>query len=415
MTGRTEGALEGREEPPAGEGHALPLRGVRVVEVAQYVAAPLAGLLLAQLGADVIKIEPPGGDAYRQTMPIAPGMGRYFLPLNRGKRSVELDLKTVAGREALRAILSTADAVTHNAPPARAAAFGLEWEDLHEQLPRLVMGVISSFGHEGELAGAPAYDLVAQARSGLLTSHASAGDTVPVRAGGIPLADLTAGFLLSSGVLAALVRSGRTGVGGRVEVSLLAAALTAQIQDLVWLADESPAGDPVARQADLAGRADEIAVGLALNPYYRCYETSDGFIAIACLNLAQREALAQELGLDDPTIAAPDVVPGDPHLRARKEALTTAAVAQIAADTASRWLTRLAAVGVPAGPVHARERVALDAQIRANGFLQAVDQPGLGATTMLGTVFGVGGSAPLSPAPWSGADTAAVLAEVGVE
>jgi len=392
----------------------LPLEGVRVVEVAQYVAAPLTGTLLAELGADVIKIEPPGGDAYRRTMPFGPGFGRFFLPLNRGKRSVELDLKTHGGRRALRAILGTADVVTHNAPPARATSFGLDWDELHGLLPGLVMGVVSSFGPEGELAGTPAYDLVAQARSGLLTSHASRADTVPVRAGGIPLADLTAGFLLSTAVLAALVRAGRTGVGERVEVSLLAAALAAQIQDLVWLADERPDGSPVARQAELAGRADEIALGLALNPYYRCYEASDGFLAVACLNLPQREAFARELGLDDPTIAAPDVVPDDPALRERKRELTADAVARIAAGTVASWLARLAELGVPAGPVHARERVALDAQILANGFLATIEQPGLGPTTMLGRLFGIGGRDPLGPAPKAGADTAAVLAEVGL-
>jgi crotonobetainyl-CoA:carnitine CoA-transferase CaiB-like acyl-CoA transferase len=276
------------------------------------------------------------------------------------------------------------------------------------------MGVVSSFGSEGELAGAPAYDLVAQARSGLLTSHAAPGDTVPVRAGGIPLADLTAGFLLSTAVLAALVQAGKTGLGERVEISLLAAALTAQLQDLVWLADEREALDPVAQRSDLAERADEIALGLALNPYYRCYEASDGFIAVACLNLPQREAFARELRIEDPTIATPDLVPDDVALRERKRDLTTAVVAQIAMNEATYWVARLTELGVPSGPVHARERVALDAQILANGFLATIDQPGLGRTTMLGSIFDLGTRAPLRPAPLTGADTATVLAEVGL-
>jgi len=98
----------------------LPLEGVRVVEVAQYVAGPLAGSLLAELGAEVIKVEPPGGDAYRQVMPVAPGIGRYFVPLNRGKRSVVLDLKSDAGRASLARVVATADILVHNSPPARA-------------------------------------------------------------------------------------------------------------------------------------------------------------------------------------------------------------------------------------------------------------------------------------------------------
>jgi crotonobetainyl-CoA:carnitine CoA-transferase CaiB-like acyl-CoA transferase len=249
----------------------LPLAGVRVVEYAQYVAGPLAGTLLAELGADVVKVEPPGGDAYRAVMPLAAGVGRYFVPLNRGKRSIVLDLKTDEGRERSSALLRTADVVLHNFPPARADTFGLAWPGLHATEPRLVVGVVTSFGPDGPLSGAPAYDLVAQGRSGLLTAHASAGDTVPVRAGGIPIADLTAGFLLSTAVLAALVRARQTGVGERVEVSLLAAALAVQIQDLVVLPGEEEAATRPATRSDLAARATEIATGLATNAYYRCY------------------------------------------------------------------------------------------------------------------------------------------------
>ncbi|MFN8222375.1 MAG: CoA transferase [Gaiellales bacterium] len=393
---------------------ALPLAGIRVIEVAQYVAGPLAGVLLAELGAEVIKVEPPGGDAYRQTMPVGEGFGRFFLPLNRGKRSVVLDLKTDVGRTALRRLVTSADVILHNSPAARAESFGLGWNELHTSFPRLVLGVVTSFGPEGELARAPAYDLVAQARSGLLTSHASPGDTVPVRAGGIPIADLTAGFLLTSGVLAALVGATARGLGRRVEVSLLAAALAAQIQDLVWLDDDPQGSSPVARHADLAARADEIALGLALNPYYRCYAAADGFVAVACLNLGQREAFAAELGLDDPTIAAPDLVPDDAELRERKRALTTGVVARFGEQTVAEWVARLSELGVPAGPVHARERALLDPQVLANGFLTAVAEPGLGQTTMLGPVFGLEGVAPLGPAPALGADTEAVLAEAGI-
>ena len=164
----------------------LPLEGIRVVEYAQYVAGPLCGVLLADLGADVVKVEPPGGDGYRHVMPVAPGVGRYFVPLNRGKRSVVADLKTEEGLATSALLLASADVALHNFSPERAARFGLGWEDLRATHPRLVVGRVTSYGTSGPLAGAPAYDLVAQARAGLLTSHASRGDTVPVRAGGIP-------------------------------------------------------------------------------------------------------------------------------------------------------------------------------------------------------------------------------------
>ena len=219
-----------------------PLEGVRVVECAQYVAGPLAGLLLSDLGADVVKVEPPAGDGYRGVMPIADGLGRYFVPLNRGKRSVVVDLKEDEGRARLQRLVATADILLHNYAPARADAFGLGWAAVHAAHPALVVGVVSSFGGQGALAGTPAYDLVAQARAGLLTAHAAPGDRVPVRAGGIPVADLTAGFLLASGALAALVRAKTAGEGDVVEVSLHAAALAVQLQDVVRLPGRGHAG-----------------------------------------------------------------------------------------------------------------------------------------------------------------------------
>ena len=389
----------------------LPLEGVRVVEVAQYVAGPLAGSLLAELGAEVIKVEPPGGDAYRRVMPVADGFGRYFVPLNRGKRSVVLDLKSAAGRASLAKLVGTADVVVHNAPPARAATFGLGWDGLHVAHPALVVGVVTSFGPHGPLAGLPAYDLVAQGRSGLLTSHAARGDRVPVRAGGIPMADLTAGHLLASGVLAALVRSRTMGEGQLVEVSLLGAALAVQIQDLVWLEGEADGGAAAATRTDLEARADEIAGGLAMNPYYRCYEAADGFIAVACLNLTQRQGLLALFNLDDPTIEAPDLVPDDAAVLAAKQRLTAAIEGAIAAAPVEEWLARLGAVGVPAGPVLSRETVHGDEQVRANGLIQDVTQPGLGTLTMLGGVFRIDGADPdeARAAPMLGADTDAVL------
>jgi crotonobetainyl-CoA:carnitine CoA-transferase CaiB-like acyl-CoA transferase len=388
-----------------------PLAGIRVVEYAQYVAGPLCGWLLAELGAEVVKVEPPAGDAYRYVMPVAPGLGRYFVPLNRGKRSVVLDLKSAAGRERNGALLETADVVLHNFRPAQAEAFALDWTGVHKAQPRLVVGVITSFGPEGPLAGAPAYDLVAQGRSGLLTAHASPGDEVPVRAGGIPMADLGAGLLLATGVLAALVRARESGVGDRVEVPLLAAALTVQVQALVWLADERAGPASHATRGDLEARAAEIAEGLASNPYYRCYAASDGYLAVACLNLAQRQAFAAEFDVDDPTIDAPDLAPADAELRTRKRELTAAIEARIAAEPVQTWLERLDRASVPCGPVLARDAVRADEQVLANRMVETIEQPGLGSVELLGRLFGLGVES-LGPAPLLGADTQAVLAEL---
>ena len=393
----------------------LPLEGVRVVEYAQYVAGPLCGVLLADLGADVVKVEPPGGDGYRHVMPVAPGVGRYFIPLNRGKRSVVVDLKTADGLETSARLRRSAEIVLHNFPRDRAARFGVAWEDVHAAQPALVVGRVSSFGASGPLADAPAYDLVAQARAGLLTAHASPGDDVPVRAGGIPIADLTAGFLLATGVLAALVRARDTGQGDLVDVSLLAAAMAVQLQDLVWLANEAGAASasPTADRAHLAARAAEIAGGLAMNPYYRCFEASDGFVAVACLNLVQRLAFLELFGLEDATVDAPDLVPDDSGALALKQELTAAVAGAFAERTVAEWIALLEPAGVPCGPVQQREAIASDTQVVAEGLVGRVSQPGIGEIDLLAPFVRVGSeSRAAAAAPVLGADTESVLAEL---
>jgi crotonobetainyl-CoA:carnitine CoA-transferase CaiB-like acyl-CoA transferase len=390
----------------------LPLEGVRVVEYAQYVAGPLCGVLLADLGADVVKVEPPSGDGYRHVMPAAPGVGRYFVPLNRGKRSVVVDLKTREGLGISSRLLRSADIVLHNFRRERAARFGLDWELVHQARAALVVGRVSSFGETGPLADAPAYDLVAQARAGLLTAHASRGDAVPVRAGGIPMADLTAGFLLATGVLAALVRARETGEGELVDVSLLAAALAVQLQDLVWLDGEATGATPTSR-AELAARADGIAGGVAMNPYYRCFETADGFVAVACLNLVQRRAFLALFGLDDPTVDAPDIAPEDDSVLTVKKDLTAAIARSFSEQTSSTWLERLESAGVPCARVQQREGVHADPQVVAEQLVGRVTQPGLGQIDLLGPFVRAGGKRPAPrAAPALGADTEAVLAEL---
>jgi crotonobetainyl-CoA:carnitine CoA-transferase CaiB-like acyl-CoA transferase len=254
-----------------------------------------------------------------------------------------------------------------------------------------------------------------QARSGLLTSHAGPGDVVPERAGGIPLADLTTGYLLASGVLAALVQARATGVGALVDVSLLAGAMAVQVQDLVWLEGEESAEARVASRTDLRARADEIAGGTAMNPYYRCFAAADGFLAVACLNIVQRRTFVAQFGLEDPTVAAPDLVPSDPEVLAAKHAVTAEIEARIENGSVADWLARLSAVGVPCAPVLVRETIDSDEQVAASGLLGEIEQPGLGRMKLLRGLVHVGDSDQEGPgeAPELGADTDAVLAALG--
>ena len=227
------------------------------------------------------------------------------------------------------------------------------------------------------------------------------------------MADLTAGFLLAAGVLAALVRARETGVGEQVEVSLLAAALAVQLQDLVWLEGEVPAAPVPASRGALEARAAEIGGGVAMNPYYRAYATRDGFVAVACLNVGQRRALLGVFGLDDPTVDAPDLVPADAGALAAKQALTAEIERLFADGTSAEWVERLRFESVPVGHVQMREGVVADPQVEAAGLVSQVEQPGLGTISLLAPFLAVGGERHRAlAAPALGADTEAVLGEL---
>jgi len=210
-----------------------------------------------------------------------------------------------------------------------------------------------------------------------------------------------------------LVRARETGVGERVETSLLGAALAVQLQDVLRLPGDPTNDEPrVAVRDDLERRADEIARDLSLNPYYRCYATADGFVAVACLNVSQRRSLLELLGLDDPTVEAPDLVPDDATLLDAKQRVTAEVERRLETGTTVDWLDRLEAAGVPCGPVHLQASALADPQAHANGLVATVEQPGLGDVRTVGLLHRIGGevgSTPVSGAPALGQDTEAIL------
>ncbi len=397
----------------------LPLEGIRVLEYAQYVAGPFAGMLLADLGADVIKVEPPGGDAWRRYEPFADGESRYFYSLNRNKRSIVLDLKADAGRRASRTLIRSADAVVHNFPSARARRFGLDRESVREVNPAAAWCCVSALGSDGPEAELGAFDLVAQALSGLLLANAHASETVPERAGGIAMADFTAGLLAAIAVLAGLVA--RQGDGGRgFEVSLLGAALAVQTQRFVSveaLDRQARAvrqdGPPRAVPADLAASVRSRQAHDELEPYYRAYAATDGYLVLACLHRGQREAAAGVLGLNDPWAANPQAPPSSERERERRRALVSEFERRIAAGSAGDWLARFRAAGVPVAEVRRLDQQFEHAQVTANGLVHAVEHPGVGEVKLLGSLFKVDGSAapPRRGIPALGEHTAEILAE----
>jgi crotonobetainyl-CoA:carnitine CoA-transferase CaiB-like acyl-CoA transferase len=361
-----------------------PLEGIRVLEYAQYVAGPLAAKLLADLGADVIKVEPPAGDAYRHYDPVGPAESFYFASLNHNKRSVVLDLKSLSGRRLNERLLATADAVIHNFPSERAARFGLDRNSVRAVNPDAVCVSISAFGSAGPDAGLIGYDLIAQAVSGLLVADARPDDEVPRRWGGIPMTDITAGLLCCSAVIAGLFCRQRAEAPG-IDISLLGAALLAQVQRVpAALAD----GDVLVNRETLRQRALDVARREELEPYYRCYATTDGYIAVACLNLAQRKCLLGVLGLQDPWVENPQAPPADEAERAKRATLATLFAGVFGQYSTAHWLASLQANAVPAAEVRHLAQAITSGQVNENELVREVQQPAVGSIAVVGNVFG---------------------------
>jgi crotonobetainyl-CoA:carnitine CoA-transferase CaiB-like acyl-CoA transferase len=391
----------------------LPLSGLRVLEYAQYVAGPFAGLLLSDLGADVVKIEPPEGDAWRHYEPFAPGESRYFYALNRNKRSVVLNLKDAGDRRASRDLIRTADAVLHNLPEMRARGLELDRESVREINPAAVWCCVSALGSDGPDAALTAFDLVAQAVSGLLFANAHPSDAVPQRAGGVAMADFTAGLLAAIAVLGGLIGRERAPAPG-VEVSLLGAALAVQAQRFVRVDGIDPdvrgRGD-LATAEELDRHACELRDAAELEPYYRAYAAANGFLALACLHVRQRRAAAAVLGLTDLWAANPQAPPASEGERRQRTELTREFERRIAGEPVEAWVERFRQAGVPAAPVRRLDGLFDDEQIRANGLVQTVEQGGVGAVRLLGSVFKIDGVATprLRGAPALGEHTAEIL------
>ena len=384
----------------------LPLAGLRVLDYGQYVASPFATMLLADLGADVVKVEPPRGDEWRRYDPFQDGESRYFYALNRGKRSVALDLKTSEGRRRSAELVASADAIVHNCLPERARRFGLDAETVRAVNPRCVTVCVSAFGSEGPDSERPAYDLIGQALSGLLLADPRPGDRVPRRTGGLALADFTAGLLAALAVTAGLLRRDADAGAPELEVSLLGAALALQAQRFVAV----DGLDVVNGESPLAGRAelDELTRRTetleALDPYYRAHACSDGFVALACLNTEQRLRVCELFGLEDQFAANPQAEPADEPERRRRAAHVKAVEDGFARLPARDAVAALAERRVPASEVRTLRQLFDDPQVAANGLVQEVDQPGVGRVRLLGSPFKVDGRPTSGGRPAPGLD-----------
>ena len=380
--------------------HPGPLAGMRVLELAQIMAGPTCGMMLADLGADVIKIEKLlGGDdsrSYRE--PRINGVSAPFLILNRNKRGIALDLKQSKGREILLRLVRDADVLVENFRRDTLDKLGLGYTVLAEANPALIYCAVTGFGRDGPLADKGGFDLVAQGFAGLMAITGEPGRP-PVKTGN-PVSDINAGILATVGVLAAYAHRLRTGRGQIVDTSLFEAAL----QQTYWHAasyfatGESPG---------------PLGSAHILTAPYQAFATSDGYLNIGGANQANWERIADTLGhpewREDPRFATNTM-----RMEHRDE-LVTLMNAVLVKRTRAQWIAVLDAAGVPAGPVHSLAEALTHPQTMARDMVVETTHPEAGPTRALGCPvhFSATPTRVDRPAPLLGEHTRELLRECG--
>lgn len=378
-----------------------PLQGMTVIELCHHMAGPTCGLMLADMGADVIKVEKAqGGDDTRRTIPPEiNGESASFMMMNRNKRGIVLDLKTEEGCAALRKLVAKADVLTENFRPGVLERLGLGYEDLKKINPGLIYASISGFGLTGPYATRGGFDLVAQGMSGLMSVTGERADGPPVKVGP-PVCDITAGLLLALGICAAYSHRLKTGEGQRLDTSLMEAGITLTY----WQS-------AIAFATGVAPRA--MGSAHPLSAPYQAVRCADGYINIAANTAKFWEKMCAMIG-------APELV-ADPRFKtngdrlANLKALEAALNARFETDTREAWLAKFEAEGIPAGPIFDILEMHKDPQTIAREMVPAVEHPVAGSVQTIGlpVKFWSTPGKVATPAPLFGQHTADVLAELG--
>jgi crotonobetainyl-CoA:carnitine CoA-transferase CaiB-like acyl-CoA transferase len=337
----------------------LPLEGVRVIEFCNVAAGPFCGMLLADMGADVVKVEhPQGGDTMRAWPPLTDGYSENFASLNRNKRSVALDLKEPAARGQATALVMGADVLIENNRPGVMQRLGLGYAELARAKPALVYCSISAFGQEGPRSEEGGFDLTVQAMSGIMSVTGEPGGA-PVKCG-VPLADFSAGLYAAYAIAAVLRRVQQGGAGEHIDVSMLGASLAiAALQTSEYFG---------------TGR-DPAKLGSAhpRNAPYQAFKARDGYYAMAAGNDGLWKSACAALGRPE-LYAEPRF--GSTTLRAQNQAALKELVeAQSAAFTAEEMLAKFRAAGVPCAPINTYSQVLEDEQVRHMGWVQEISLP----------------------------------------
>lgn len=337
----------------------LPLAGTRVIDLTTNMSGPLATMVLAEQGADVIKVEPLAGDLIRTVGTGRNGMSAYFANLNRGKRSIAVDLGTPAGRDLVLRLSDGADVFVQNFRPGVVERLGVAPEDVMARNERLIYASISGFGRSGPRATAPAYDHVVQALAGFCALQGDDQAASMVKQGVI---DKATSYSTAQAITAALLSRVRTGRGTRIDVSMLDVALA-----YLW---------PDGMMNNTVIDAEKVLPPVARS--FRVTPTADGFVSLVTLTAGQWSALMQAL-------TDPDDADGQPDLSDTADRMASGAAimrevrAKVATLTTAEVVERLGKADVPCAPVLGLDEVHLDPQVVASGSIVEVDHPTMGA------------------------------------
>lgn len=410
-----------------------PLLGVKVLDLSEIIAAPFCTMLLADMGADVIKVEPPEGEAWRLQAQFLPGESKGFMSLNRGKRAIAVNLKTAEGQAIVHALARESDVAVVNYRPDVPARLGIDYETLAVINPRLIYAANTAFGATGPYAQRPGYDIILQAMSGLMAGAGSITDQgLPMTIGGTAIADFAAGLTLTWAICAALYERERSGKGQRIDTSLYGAALAVQTsrffsveqadapmrsQLLEQVQAMRAEGKPYAEIVQTVNAARGLAAQLGTNLYYRVYRASDDFVAVGCLSHALRVKFCRVLGIEDPRLAMPVFDQRSDEARAIAAGLVIEAETRFLERSAAEWIADFEAVGVPAGPVRFADELFDDPHVLANNLVVDVEHDAAGPLKMFGPPVQMSRT-PLQPqgaSPTLGAHTDAILRALGYD
>jgi crotonobetainyl-CoA:carnitine CoA-transferase CaiB-like acyl-CoA transferase len=402
-------------EPPPGI-----LAGIKVVEFAQNAAVPHCGRLMAGMGADVVKVEPPNGDAMRGGIKLAPGEAKTFAVINPSKRGIVLDLSIDGARDVVDRLFAWADVALVGFKQSDLARYGIDWDHARAVNPRLVHLTHTPFGPDGPDADVGGYDTLVQGRSGagFVMNRTENGTPVSSRPA---VNDFGTGMLSALGVVAALRHRDLTGEGQRVDASLLGTAMSLATP-VVHSFAETDLDDAAAVRAELQ-QARDAGVGFeeqrqmyearmmsgngSFRVYFRHYLTADGVISVAGLTRKLWAKFHEVTGLPFADVRRPDA-PEFIRLAEDAEAL-------FRTRTTAAWIADLRAVGYPCGPYHLPIDALDDEQVRANGFAVDIDHPAFGTYTTSGMPirFSAAPNVPYRASPGLGQHTREVMSELG--